>query len=335
MILVLLVLFIPEQVLSDLRLLGGKDVNDTDYRFVVRLEAIAASKRKHHRSMVQDIHVCTGVVLSEYWTLTAAHCVVELEDLTRKTNKILRKAVVRVNSNKGTRQGPEEQPEDIAPVPEEKPEPKQESVTKPTPVTEPIRVTTTTRTPFYTTTQHPKSVTTTYAIVAMYKHSGYRDVSVNENIHVKNDIAMLQTDQITLQEYGKVGSGDFTSLIGYESKILGYGLRQPDGDTSKAPRLLQLLHVLVVECPPDNEMYPVICVAAHCKTERAMLCKGDAGGPLISFFGVIGLIGKNTNVHCIQTTITSATTVGHLLPLSPYLTWITSHILNTEPVAQL
>lgn len=325
MLLVLLLLFVPEQALSDLRILGGTNVSHTDYRFVARVEAIVASKRKHYKHQVQDVHVCTGVVLSEFWTLTAAHCVVEMEDLTQKGSRIPRKAVVRVNSYTGTRQGPEGQPEDIAPVPTPA------TTAAPTPATSAETV-------LYTHVTRPKPFkkkpcpdrepeTTAYDIVEMHKHSGYRDVSVNENIHVKNDIALLHTEQIPLQEYGKIGSGDFTSLVGYQSKILGYGTSQLRADL----RLLQALHVLVVECPQDHEMYPAICVAARCKTERAVLCKGDAGGPLITFFGVIGIIGKNTNVHCLQTTVSASTTVGHLLPLSPYLTWITSHILRTDP----
>ncbi|KAF9800374.1 hypothetical protein SFRURICE_015884 [Spodoptera frugiperda] len=140
MLLVLLLLFVPEQALSDLRILGGQNVNHTDYRFVARVEAIVASKRKHYNHQVQDVHVCTGVVLSQFWTLTAAHCVKK-------------------------------------PCPDREPE------------------------------------TTAYDIVEMHKHSGYRDVSVNENINVKNDIALLHTEPIPLQEYGKIGSGDFTSLL--------------------------------------------------------------------------------------------------------------------------
>ncbi|KAF9419101.1 hypothetical protein HW555_004272, partial [Spodoptera exigua] len=227
-------------------------------------------------------------------------------NLLSRRNTIPRKAIVRLDTLTGKRQGEEGEPKVTPSTPGNVAE--TTHWTKPTPK----------HNSKLDSTSQPEPLNTTYAILFMYKHSGYRDVSVGENIQVQNDIAMLNTEPITLQEYGKVASPDFYSLIGYEARIVDYGINESKRDAGRdPPRSLQSLDVLIVECPQDHIMYPAICVASRCTSLRSVLCKGDAGGSLISYFGVIGIIGRNTNGHCLKSNASSMTSLkcGHVFHL--------------------
>ncbi|KPJ04359.1 hypothetical protein RR46_01728 [Papilio xuthus] len=158
-----------------------------------------------------------------------------------------------------------------------------------------------------------------------------------EELHItpnKNDMALLKTTPMKVKRFCKLSSVDFFSLYGYEAVLAGYGItttKLPDGTilTNSSLNLLkplQILKVLMYKCG-QNFLRPGFCLAPKCGRKMTS-CPGDSGSPLIHPSGVVGVLSlAELTTDCLYPTINSRVSlVGVVLPISPYIEWILSHV---------
>ncbi|XP_047040758.1 trypsin-3-like [Helicoverpa zea] len=261
---IFLLLFLPKyRTESALRTEKGKAVEGNQYPYIVKIEGILDASPK---SATNAIHICSAIVVSSTWTITAAHCVARIYSMNHEQPaSAQRSPVVRLRR--------------ADPPPDA-----------------------------------PPSASDIVNIQEGYKHPGYRDFSVGGTLDLRNDVGMLRTDPIALKEYAKISSADFTSMIGVQARTFGYP-KSSGREHAVTPARLHSSEVIIVECSSGNEMYPALCAATPCGG-RAAACAGDAGAPLLAAPGVVAITGR-----C------GASARGTFVPLSPYLTWISSFIL--------
>lgn len=74
---------------NSLRIIGGVEANPNEYPFIVRMEIVFPVSNKSINK-----HLCSCTTLTPIWTLTAAHCIVQLNNL-KTTQRVHIKGVVR------------------------------------------------------------------------------------------------------------------------------------------------------------------------------------------------------------------------------------------------
>lgn len=171
-------------------------------------------------------------------------------------------------------------------------------------------------------------------VLLSIKHPGYRYGSLVFNIN--NDIGLLKSKAITLNEYARVSALDFVTLVGQEVILVGYGITNSTkgfiDDATEAGKPLQMLDVIVVQCDKKNvDMTPAVCVASRCG-QTSGICKGDSGGPMLHPSGVVGinsLGSKNFEKFCSLKLKIPNYDVAVITPISPYVDWI-SDVINMD-----
>lgn len=114
---------------------------------------------------------------------------------------------------------------------------------------------------------------------------------------VKNDIALLFVETVTLEKYGSVSAVDYGSLIGRSVLYVGLG-RTYDDSMAVSKKIIvkdrikkrQVGKGLVVSCNGVRAVGPTLCLAATCSKRTQRLAIGDSGGPML-FKGKIAGVG--------------------------------------------
>lgn len=79
----LLMELIPTDSTKPMRIIGGRDADETKYQYVVRLQFQIFFSERDKIEILKTLHSCTAAVLTPTWALTAAHCfntqILELE----------------------------------------------------------------------------------------------------------------------------------------------------------------------------------------------------------------------------------------------------------------
>lgn len=170
-----------------------------------------------------------------------------------------------------------------------------------------------------------------FEILSLHKHPAYKGIIFEDNVLIENDVGLLHTDSVTLKEYAKISAVDYSSVNGQEAIAVGYGINvvitQKDRPGPPTRRSLKVLDLVVVKCPKMGHLYPALCVAHRCGNTPTM-CAGDSGGPLLHPSGVIAVASVNEARNCLVESEKRSHMVGVWTATSPYLTWITSHVLK-------
>lgn len=145
--------------------------------------------------------------------------------------------------------------------------------------------------------------------------------------YMRNDIAILKTDPMSLTQFGKLSAVDFSTLLGQAATVVGFGeTREGDAmvDTKVLQKPLQVAKALIKNCGEDYGLYPNMCLAPSC-SDPARICGGDPGGPIIHASGIVGinsLYGENdckiANIKKRKQGRLSAV----MTPISLYIDWI-------------
>lgn len=172
-----------------------------------------------------------------------------------------------------------------------------------------------------------------FEILSVHKHPAYKGLIIDENIFIENDVGLLNTASVTLKEFPKISAVDYSSVSGHEALAVGYGINvvitKKDGPLPPTRRSLKVLDLVVVKCPKMGHMYPALCVAHRCG-RAPTLCGGDSGGPLLHPSGIIAVASVNEARNCLVEGKQRNDVVGVWTAISPYITWITRHILENN-----
>ncbi|CAH3972615.1 unnamed protein product [Pieris brassicae] len=150
------------------------------------------------------------------------------------------------------------------------------------------------------------------------------------NVAIANDISLVKTDSIQLPFYAKLSSVDYTTLIGQEAILLGYGqthtIYEKDPGTNYT---LKMMDVMLMKCKhfPFIKIYTRMCTVPKCGVSE-FLCPGDSGGTVLHSSGVIGV--HSASLRCFLQK--NSPLFGRFnyasidMPVSPYLDWIRNEI---------
>ncbi|KPJ13155.1 Transmembrane protease serine 5 [Papilio machaon] len=157
----------------------------------------------------------------------------------------------------------------------------------------------------------------------------------NSNPIIKNDVGLMKTTPMDLENYIKLSAVDFFSLYGHEAIFAGYGLamqKNPTGitethDTLMLKKPLQILKVLISRCLNGGLLEPALCLASKCG-QVATTCPGDTGGPLIHPSGIVGILGvSDLSMYCYDKNVKRPGDItGIVAPIGPYIEWIYDHM---------
>lgn len=173
-----------------------------------------------------------------------------------------------------------------------------------------------------------------FQIFSMHKHPSFKGIILDPFMLIENDIGMLKTEPITMKRYARLSAVDFSTVKGQAANVVGYGLsvvitEKQGKNHHQLPRPLKVIDLVVVKCSQRWHLYPAMCVARRCGRSPTM-CAGDSGGPLIHPSGIIAITSVNMAKDCRVEAKDRSHTVGVLTAISPYVTWITSHIKHGE-----
>ncbi|XP_028160800.1 putative trypsin-6 [Ostrinia furnacalis] len=271
---------------SALRVLLGRDAEQTEFPYVVRMEIRHKAKNKT-QLVLQNSHMCTASALTPTWSLTAGHCIKHLNLIITEKWVIDPKGVVRYGSPSGI----------------------------------------------------PSQNDKFSDIVSYVMHPAYLSMYAMNGVRVHNDIGLLKTLPVKLEHYAKLSAVDYNTMAGQAAKALGYGLMLMEKEiknTLQLGRALQVLDVVVQDCAffiKKNKMiYPGLCLNRRCGNPSS-LCKGDSGGPIMHFSGILGVISTGISSDCKVKHVKkgiSSNIVGLITPVSPFINWITDHIKTTS-----
>lgn len=288
-VVLLISMFRGHVVRSGLRIIGGRDVSPDEFPYVVRLEVAPVNMSENRRNRGNTMF-CSASVLTATWTLTAAHCIQFLEKFAMNHPEVVHKNMIRLRHSDLSSNG-SGRSHYIDPFPNK----------------------------------------ALFEILSHYKHPAFKGILINDIIFIENDVGLLNTESISLQQYAKVSAVDFSTVTGQQAVAVGYGIstlfmkKAKNGPALLGP--LKVLDLVVVECSKLWHLYPAMCVAQQCGRSPTM-CAGDSGGPLIHPSGIIAITSVNKRRDCMVEGKERSNTVGVLTAISPYISWITSHIIR-------
>lgn len=138
----------------------------------------------------------------------------------------------------------------------------------------------------------------------------------------RNDIALVKTKTMELS-YGKLSAVDFRTLIGQSATAVGFGNLHADGVVASSRLLkkpLQKVKVVIKTCEPIYPIMPNLCLTPRCG-QRASLCSGDSGGPVIHASGIVGVNAQGP-LECGLAQVRRSIGLPFITPVSPYIDWI-------------
>ncbi|KAL0893327.1 hypothetical protein ABMA27_014918 [Loxostege sticticalis] len=172
-------------------------------------------------------------------------------------------------------------------------------------------------------------------ILEVVVHPGFKMLRTKEGDKVSNDVGLVKTTPIQLEQYGKLSAVNYPSLMGQPAVAVGYGLMR-EGDfvasTLLLGKALQALDVVVKTCDKElarMSLTPIICLSRQCREPGGAICPGDSGGPLIHHSGLVGINHMGPAIDCTLTYAKaglSTNIVGIITPVSPFVEWIMDQI---------
>ncbi|CAK1542691.1 unnamed protein product [Leptosia nina] len=127
-------------------------------------------------------------------------------------------------------------------------------------------------------------------VVQMFKHPAYV-LAVTYDL-VRHDIGLLKTRHVELSGYGVLSAVDYTTMIGHEVFLPGYGNTNGTdvvNDATTVSKPLQVFKGMISQCKEDDgHLFSMICVVASCN-HLSSVCGGDSGGPVIHASGIVGV----------------------------------------------
>ncbi|XP_046961713.1 serine protease 1-like [Vanessa cardui] len=123
-------------------------------------------------------------------------------------------------------------------------------------------------------------------ILKTYIHPQYTTRRIGSN---QNDVALFQSQNILVSQYGKISAVDYKTLIGHKVMILGFG----GTNATATEKPLQVLDGMMNDCLEDEKDFEdvpatMMCVVPPCGLE-ATICGGDSGGPVVHSSGIVGV----------------------------------------------
>lgn len=170
-------------------------------------------------------------------------------------------------------------------------------------------------------------------------HPAFRNRIMNS---ATNDIGLAKTEPISLNEYARVSAIDFSTLVGQEVNLVGYGITNSSkgiaGDATEVGKPLQILDAVVIACDKGNvDITPAVCVARRCG-QSSGICHGDSGGPMIHSSGVVGVNSLGADKFfefCFLESNAPNYGVAVITPTSPFVDWISETITKDSQLSFL
>ena len=173
-----------------------------------------------------------------------------------------------------------------------------------------------------------------FAVLSTHKHPAFRGMLIEDFVFIENDVGVVKTEPVTLTQYAKLSAVDCSAVTGQAVSAVGYGLNDllhklqaMKDKPTPPPRPLRVLDLMVVECSHTWHLYPAMCVAQRCG-DSASMCAGDSGGPLLHPSGIVAVTSVYTARDCAVEGNERSRTVGIMTAISPYISWITSHVVR-------
>ncbi|CAH0402236.1 unnamed protein product [Chilo suppressalis] len=173
-------------------------------------------------------------------------------------------------------------------------------------------------------------------VIKIKQHPSYLIRQQLESVS-RNDICLVKTTPIHINQYRLLSAVEYTSLFGQEVMVAGYGIMKMGNDiedtlTLKKP--LQVLKLLATKCPKDGDL---ICAVTRCG-EMSYPCEGDSGGPLLHASRVAAVLSSAEASYCTEKIENHYFLYAAYTPVSPYINWIYNEIKNEtrikrQPVA--
>ncbi|XP_034836884.2 trypsin-3-like [Maniola hyperantus] len=158
-------------------------------------------------------------------------------------------------------------------------------------------------------------------ITKVIAHPSYIPHEYSKN--VDNDIALYQTEKLKISSYGKISAIDYTSFIGHEIFVLGFGLN----NASESEKPLQVLKGIVIKC--NEGVSGLLCVVPQCGLE-ASTCSGDSGGSVVHASGIVGINSASfTTCERLKGRLLRPGLPSDIITMvSPFVDWISKIITN-------
>ncbi|KAG6453211.1 hypothetical protein O3G_MSEX008017 [Manduca sexta] len=285
-IIFILLVFLFDNIESkkQLRIFGGRDIEENEYPHIARMEILKVGKDIMYR-----YHICTSAVLTPEWTLTAAHCFGDINKLllTRRYrhSKAFKIALTHLN--------------DIKPIiwfGNVRDEPSKNTYSD-----------------IVDSVLHP-ATRLGVARVGLHKYSYYQnDVGLlrTEAIRIKQYAKLSALPAVSLK-------GHEVEVFGYGLTNSSDGII---GDTLYLKKPLQVLTAMIASCPGgDIAKYPMLCVVRDCGHASAV-GPGDSGGPLLHPSGVVATLSVGPRLD-FESQMDQNFHIGTFTPISSYLDWI-------------
>ena len=162
-------------------------------------------------------------------------------------------------------------------------------------------------------------------LLEFHVHPGY-------DSRINSDIALFRCEKLSIVSFVKISSIDYTTFVGRETTVLGFGLT----NASQLDKPLQVLKGMFSKCDKETEKCRhTLCVAPSCELV-ATICGGDSGGPVLVSSHVVGVNSQSMD-DCDEDTEYMERTPGAsasiVAMLSPFIDWIQKVISNkTKPM---
>ncbi|XP_045772178.1 serine protease ami-like [Maniola jurtina] len=173
----------------------------------------------------------------------------------------------------------------------------------------------------------PKEMGHLSPILKEYNHPSYTYIRSDFNVRIrtKYDIAIYKTENVLVSYYGNISPIEYTSFIGHEAVVLGFG----STNATPTETHLQVLEGMLLKCDErEGHVHGMFCVVPRCGLD-ATICSGDSGGPIIHASGIVGVNAismGNCNEHGHKLYPGAASAVISMV--SPFIDWISNIMAN-------